>query len=231
MGEPTNLADELLPCPCCSGDPLLVPHMASNTLLYFIICETCGLQTPKCSKPDDVADIWNTRATEPAHVADDDREAAEVFWDRSHAEIAGQAADASWMAQQVHIKNIAQLIATTRAQGRAEAQAEIVALREAWCDVVAERQRQIEQEGWTPEHDDEHVDTQLAGAAACYALATVAHWAAGPAIQQFWPWDHSWWKPSDDPRRNLVKSGALILAEIERLDRAIERGDHRKEGA
>jgi hypothetical protein len=89
----------------------------------------------------------------------------------------------------------------------------------ALADVATERKRQIEIEGWTPEHDDEHDDTQLAGAAACYALATVAHWAARPAIAQLWPWDASWWKPADDPRRNLVKAGALILAEIERLDR------------
>jgi hypothetical protein len=33
-----------------------------------------------------------------------------------------------------------------------------------------ERRRQIEREGWTPEHDDEHADGELSGAAACYAL-------------------------------------------------------------
>lgn len=32
-----------------------------------------------------------------------------------------------------------------------------------------------------------------------------------------WPWDAKWWKPSDDPIKNLVKSGALIAAEIDRL--------------
>ncbi|MNY70647.1 hypothetical protein D3C86_2088230 [compost metagenome] len=35
-----------------------------------------------------------------------------------------------------------------------------------------------------------------------------------------WPWSEDWWKPSPEPRRNLVKAGALILADIERLDRA-----------
>lgn len=34
-----------------------------------------------------------------------------------------------------------------------------------------------------------------------------------------WPWHSSWWKPSDDPIRNLVKAGALIAAEIDRLQR------------
>jgi hypothetical protein len=32
-----------------------------------------------------------------------------------------------------------------------------------------------------------------------------------------WPWDMKWWKPSDDPIKNLVKAGALIAAEIDRL--------------
>ncbi|MEB3421767.1 hypothetical protein VK682_24660 [Salipiger manganoxidans] len=36
---------------------------------------------------------------------------------------------------------------------------------------------------------------------------------------QLWPWDRKWWKPTT-PRRDLVKAGALIVAEIERLDRA-----------
>lgn len=41
----------------------------------------------------------------------------------------------------------------------------------AWLDVQAERRRQVEAEGWTPEHDDEHSHGQIARAAACYALA------------------------------------------------------------
>jgi len=34
-----------------------------------------------------------------------------------------------------------------------------------------------------------------------------------------WPWGGFTWKPTT-PRRDLVKAAALILAEIERLDRA-----------
>ncbi|KAB2684920.1 MazG-like family protein [Brucella tritici] len=75
-------------------------------------------------------------------------------------------------------------------------------------DVLAERRRQIEAEWWTPEHDNQFVDRELAKAAACYAIDNAA----------MWPWSMSWWKPSNS-RRNLVKAGALILAEIERLDR------------
>ena len=87
-------------------------------------------------------------------------------------------------------------------------------MTQAAHDVLVERRRQIEVEGWTPEHDDaEHLPNELALAAASYICADEGD--APPAI---WPWDRSWWKPST-PRRNLVKAGALILAEIERLDR------------
>lgn len=88
---------------------------------------------------------------------------------------------------------------------------------EATVDVLAERQRQKEVEGWTPEHDDEHNNGQLAVAAACYAVENSQRLAAKPPLS--WPWDAHWWKPKGN-RRNLIKAGALILAEIERLDRA-----------
>ena len=78
--------------------------------------------------------------------------------------------------------------------------------------IAAERLRHTEVEGWTPEHDDEHTDGELASAAAAYIFPD--------GHDHFWPWDESWWKPSDDPIRNLAKAGALIAAEIDRLQRA-----------
>lgn len=88
-------------------------------------------------------------------------------------------------------------------------------MSKALDDIAAERRRQIEVEGWTPAHDDEHVAGQMADAASCYALYNY------PRVirTRFWPWDAEWWKPKDF-RRDLVKAGALIVAEIERLDRA-----------
>jgi hypothetical protein len=88
--------------------------------------------------------------------------------------------------------------------------------KDAARDVLAERKRQIEAECWTPQHDDEHGNGEMAKAAACYALGSQGWPQRGV---NFWPWDASWWKPRDH-RSNLVKAGALILAEIERLDRA-----------
>ncbi|EOZ4724983.1 hypothetical protein ACQRL2_000215 [Pseudomonas aeruginosa] len=95
---------------------------------------------------------------------------------------------------------------------------------QAWLDVQAERRRQITAKGWTPEHDDEHADGQMAQAAGCYALHAGGIGTDWPDGRQngaalFWPWDKDSWKPTT-PRRDLVKACALALAEIERLDRA-----------
>lgn len=91
-------------------------------------------------------------------------------------------------------------------------------------DIAAERRRQVEVEGWTPEHDDAHSDGQMATAAACYAIS--AHNVIRYkriTMPSWWPWDSKWWKPSTT-RRDLVKAGALIAAEIERIDRAAQKG-------
>jgi hypothetical protein len=87
--------------------------------------------------------------------------------------------------------------------------------------VATERARQIGGEGYTPEHDDTHTAGELADAAAAYAAPWVK--PEGVRLPNAWPldWDPSWWKPSPDDRvRELVKAGALIMAEIERLLRA-----------
>ena len=88
---------------------------------------------------------------------------------------------------------------------------------QAALDVLAERCRQVEAEGWTPEHDDTHSHGEMAAAAACYAFTGAQ--SPHEITNRIWPWSFDWWKPVDN-RRNLVKAGALIIAEIERLDRA-----------
>ena len=79
--------------------------------------------------------------------------------------------------------------------------------------IAEERKRQVDEEGWTEEHDDQHTCGELKIAAACYTTLS-----DHPA-PSFWPWLIEWWKPSGDPIRNLVKAGALIAAEIDRLQR------------
>ena len=83
----------------------------------------------------------------------------------------------------------------------------------AATDVLAERRRQVEAEGWTATHDDQHRNGELAVAAVCYAIYIDSE------PPRMWPFDPTWWRPVSD-RRNLVKAAALLLAEIERLDRA-----------
>lgn len=85
--------------------------------------------------------------------------------------------------------------------------------------IAAERQRQIDAEGWTPEHDRDHVGDHLARAAVCYATpADMRSYRSGFTVPGFWPWEARFWKPTPDDRvRELVKAGALIAAEIDRL--------------
>lgn len=90
---------------------------------------------------------------------------------------------------------------------------------QAVADVLAERERQVVREQYTPEHDDNHEVGELATAAACYAANAGGHVWIGGWPGEVWPWSREWWKPTT-PRRDLVKAAALIIAEIERLDRA-----------
>lgn len=95
--------------------------------------------------------------------------------------------------------------------------------------IVKERGRQIEEEGWTAEHDNAFVDGQLSKAAATYILDVLEHGGHHP----LWPWESSDFKPTpNDPIRQLVKAGALIAAEIDRLQRltSLDMGEgYRKE--
>lgn len=91
-------------------------------------------------------------------------------------------------------------------------------------EITAERKRQIEVEVWTSEHDDEHERGELGKAAACYAdFASDEDYLlflCKPGLPYDWPWDEKWWKPKNR-RRDLIRAAALIVAEIERLDRAV----------
>lgn len=95
--------------------------------------------------------------------------------------------------------------------------------------IAAERQRQIEAEGWTPEHDAEHDNAALAWAAVCYAApepvyrVEIGQGSGGGGsrdqirLNAYEPWPALWRRPECDRVRALVKAGALIAAEIDRL--------------
>lgn len=112
------------------------------------------------------------------------------------------------------------------------------------AEIAAERNRQKETEGWSTEHDDKHSHCDLSHAAAAYAEHAAGRgWLLGGKLADSmsitpeqgaldyagdeapgnWPWDLEWWKPKN-PRRDLVRAAALIVAEIERLDRAQSAG-------
>lgn len=97
------------------------------------------------------------------------------------------------------------------------------------AEIGDERVRQILSEGYDRQHDDAHEDFELARAASVYTvyatLPETDRWVAlrhGPRLygaEMIWPWDTQHFKLTN-PRRDLVKAAALIVAEIERLDRA-----------
>lgn len=84
--------------------------------------------------------------------------------------------------------------------------------------VIAERFRQIEGEGWSTEHDDAHAPGELARAGGCYADRAGLPGRSISDIPSRWPWSRDWWKPAGF-RRDLVRAGALIIAEGEKFDR------------
>ncbi len=88
-------------------------------------------------------------------------------------------------------------------------------MRQAIADVMSERQRQIDVEGFTPEHDDKSQPSSLTRAAAAYVVNTF-YPMDNPSW--WWPWSIQWWKPKDE-RRDLVRAAALLIARIEQIDR------------
>jgi hypothetical protein len=130
------------------------------------------------------------------------------------------------------VKAVAELIQLRAYRGHIKAERargqQAGELTNAAHDVLAERRRQVEAEGWTPEHDDQHRESSMSYAAACYALeGTPAARAKTVIIERLWEWTgwswFAWWKPKSR-RQNLVRATALLLAEIERIDRAKEGG-------
>lgn len=96
-------------------------------------------------------------------------------------------------------------------------------------EIMAERARQIAK-GYDAAHDDRHTDGSIARAAGAYALhgKTVLALMGPPSRplltrqadpKYWWPWSEEAYQPGTD-RERLIKAAALIVAEIERLDRS-----------
>ena len=105
--------------------------------------------------------------------------------------------------------------------------------------VISERKRQIEIEGYTPLQDDFWTSGQLAMAASCYATPYIyrylsSYWDSLHHIERCHLWPEDFFPEMYKPEKNnssearirvLEKSGALILAEMERLQRILSRKD------
>lgn len=95
--------------------------------------------------------------------------------------------------------------------------------------IAEERARQITEEGWSVAHDSmRHKEGELTNAALCYATVGSAQ-LRGSSVEEWpvdvfsddtitdWPWEPQWYKPSPHAERNLVKAGALLAAELDRI--------------
>lgn len=82
--------------------------------------------------------------------------------------------------------------------------------------IADERQRQLQEEGWSSQRDDSLYPggSQLAVAGAWYALPPFERSELEERETGFWPWDEDWFKPTTRTR-DLVKAGALIAAAID----------------
>jgi len=92
--------------------------------------------------------------------------------------------------------------------------------------IARERERQI-RKGFDAEHDNGHDGFELTRAAMSYAAVVASPDESSPEMCQSrstddWPWEDTDWNPSNDPIRNLARAGALIAAEIDRLQRKRE---------
>lgn len=87
--------------------------------------------------------------------------------------------------------------------------------------IAAERLRQIDKEDFDSTHDDNHNNGELAAAAMSYIQHASLNHPVDWVLEMSWPWHEDDFKPSE-PIRELVKAGALIAAEIDRLVRIKE---------
>jgi len=89
--------------------------------------------------------------------------------------------------------------------------------------ISQERKRQIHFEGFDKAHDLKHGEDQLALAAAVYAIpADKRHKGPLSVTKTYWPFELYWFKPDETGTiggriKELAKAGALIAAEIDRL--------------
>jgi len=85
--------------------------------------------------------------------------------------------------------------------------------------IKEERWRQIHEEHRTAEIDDHHIKCELLLAATTYENCIYTKEIHGEIVAAItWPWHKKWFKPKNHVA-NLVRAGALVEAEIDRINR------------
>jgi hypothetical protein len=252
----SSVTPPLLPCPFCGSvdiDPHGSDHCTDDGEFPLAVCQECDAAGPPARiwgiglsySSDSIADgiaNWNRRASrgaEPPEDVADDKKFLEIV-EQARKNVAGIVAREE--ANLVHSHDCAVHLPICRPCScclETKLRAENASLRAKLDgpvgEIAAERARQISAEGWTAEHDDRiGYQGALATAAAAYALN------AGDMVNpnrdayaneppSFWPFDVEWWNPKL-PRRDLIRAGALIVAELERLDRIARQSAQAAEG-
>lgn len=224
----TTPAPPLLPCPFCGGPAHRAPIDEGSDLGAIGCASDCALApylTYDERTEGRAVAAWNRRAPAPSADAAVDAEtldAEQARWQRGIEEVLakyGPVPDAggcdSGDPLDYTLSQLDMFLGVER-----EAAAEREALAGAGL-IAAERRRQVEAEGWTPSHDDEHDDGAIAAAAAVYAL-TDWQWSVlrEHNINSDCLFPVEWQHKPKDRLRDLVRAGALIAAEIDRLQRA-----------
>ena len=101
-------------------------------------------------------------------------------------------------------------------------------------EILAERERQKKEEGFSQQHDDRYRKGELVKAAICFAAMSIGcpQVLIKLAVHSMdvqsvwvdpWPWEEHWDKRNrHSANKCLVVAGALIVADLERRSRAGE---------
>lgn len=215
VSSPAGQGDDLLPCPFCGNNVEFVPYK-NNGLTVKCKSMGCiqrhqrtlryGIEWLRAS----MTEHWNARALaarQPGAQVPVAEVSGETFNDDGTSDIIKPALAIG-----------TKLYAAPPAQG--------IDLGPGVRAIADERQRQVDAEGYNAENDADYKAGELANAALAYVEVAAMDLAAGGrshiamrAPPACWPWHRLWWKPRD-ARRDLVRAGALIAAQLDVIDSA-----------
>lgn len=101
---------------------------------------------------------------------------------------------------------------------------EPIGMEKVLADIKQKRQRQVVVHKRDRLGDDMYVDGQLTSMALAFAQAAYQKelGLSDEELQVFWPWEETTPKLEQSRRELLINAAALLVADIERLDRLLE---------